>query len=71
MHLFLGLDSYYRYPKKTLMRVCVKMPMHENYIDGTFCLLEHIFEVTEPLRNTLVGTDLNLYVCMFGVDVCW
>ena len=63
MHLLLGLDSYY--PKRTF-DTC----LCENAID-TFCLLGHIFEVTEPLRNTLIGTHLNLYVCLSGVDVCW
>ena len=43
--------------------------MHGNYLEGSFHLLGHIFKVTEPLRNTLVGT--HLYVCLFGVDVCW
>ena len=43
--------------------------MNGTYLDDSFLLLGHIFKVTEPLRNTLVGT--HLYVCLFGVDVCW
>ena len=42
--------------KGHLIRVCVKMPIDGNY------LLEHVFEVTEPLCNTLLGTHLNLHV---------
>ena len=44
---------------------------HGNYLDDTFRLPGRIFEVTEPLCNTLVATHLNLYVCLSGVDVCW
>ena len=36
-----------------------------DYLDGIFCLLEHIFEVTEPLRNTLVGSSESVRVSVW------
>ena len=42
-------------PKWTFcIRLC-ENAMHEN-LDDSFCLFGHIFEVTEPLRNTLPNT---------------
>ena len=64
IHLLLGLDSYY--PKRTF-DTCLRENAIDMHILPTWA---YIFEVTEPLRNTLVGT-LNLYVCLSGVDVCW
>ena len=44
---------------------------HRNYLNNSLYLLGHFLKETEPLRNTWVSTHLNLYVLLFGVDVCW
>ena len=69
MHLLLGLDSYYL--KKTFDTCLCENAMHGSYLDNSFYLFGHIVEVTEPLRNNLVGSHLNLqYMCLSDVDVC-